>query len=360
MSTRTFEEMNLIPVTILTGFLGAGKTTLLNYILHGNHGLRAAVMVNDFGAINIDAQLVVGVDGDETVNLANGCICCTIRDDLLDAALRLVMRDDPPEYILVETSGVSDPAAVASTFTLPEVTPYLYVDSILTVVDAEQFRFLARQSSILAELQLEVADIVILNKVDLVSPEALDDLKRRIRRKVASARLLEATHGQIPLELVLGVGACDAQRLSRKTPADIHVHEAHPAGSAHEHHEHHDHHDHTLVFSTWSYERVEPLSFQALRQAIRRLPPTIYRVKGILHLRNDPSQRYFLQVVGKNARLAPGAPWGDEAPRTQLVFIGEVGGLDHDLLHETMESCHAAPPRRFAWLTQAFDWLRPF
>ena len=127
------------PVTVLAGFLGAGKTTLLNRILQSQHGLRIAVMINDFGALNIDAQLVSAIEDDFTVNLENGCICCNIRDDLLAQTLALLRRPDPPEYIIVEASGVSDPMAIAETFTLTEISHLLYLDSVITLVDAEQF-----------------------------------------------------------------------------------------------------------------------------------------------------------------------------------------------------------------------------
>ncbi|NJO00189.1 MAG: GTP-binding protein [Anaerolineales bacterium] len=132
-------NQQVIPLTIIGGFLGAGKTTLLNHILHSDHGLRVAVLVNDFGAINIDTQLIVGVEG-ETISLSNGCICCSIRDDLMEATLQLLERPDPPEYIIVETSGVSNPGAVKLTFMFSsELISRVRVDSIVTVIDAEQF-----------------------------------------------------------------------------------------------------------------------------------------------------------------------------------------------------------------------------
>lgn len=220
-----------IPLTLLTGFLGAGKTTLLNRILHADHGLRVAVLVNDFGAINIDTQLVVGVEG-ETISLANGCICCTIRDDLLQAALQLVERADPPEYIIVETSGVSDPEAVAVTFLLPELRSRIQLDSILTVVDAEQVLSLTGADALLAEDQVALADIVILNKVDLATPELLEQVRAWVEEVAPRARVLETVHGNAPLELLLGVGAFSPERLHQRTRRDIHVHEEVASGSA--------------------------------------------------------------------------------------------------------------------------------
>jgi len=247
-----------IPVTILTGFLGAGKTSLLNHILHADHGLRVAVLVNDFGAINIDTQLVVGVEG-ETVSLANGCICCTIRDDLMVALLKLMARPDRPEYILIETSGVSDPAAVALTFLMPQLRPLIHVDSILTVIDAEQVRGLEGQNAVLALYQIGAADIVIINKVDLVSADELQAVRDWVRQISPQARLLETTHGRAPLELILGVGSYTPERLAQRSTRDVHVHEVHGEHDEahehnHDHHHAHDHqHDHSLVFNTWNF-----------------------------------------------------------------------------------------------------------
>lgn len=190
-------EINRIPVTILTGFLGAGKTTLLNHLLHGGHGRRIAVLVNDFGAVNIDAQLIVGVEGEDTVNLANGCICCTIRDDLYRAVLEICQRPDPPEYILVETSGVSDPLAVAHTFTQTALSQYVHVEAILTVVDAEQYEAIPRENQVLALDQIGTADIVVLNKVDLITLPQRIAIEERIRYISPKARILLTQHGQL-------------------------------------------------------------------------------------------------------------------------------------------------------------------
>ena len=228
-----------IPITILSGFLGAGKTSLLNHILHGNHGLRIGVLVNDFGEINIDAELVAGVSGN-SVSLSNGCVCCSIRDDLVESTLQLVQGPNRPEYLILETSGVADPISVSLTFVESELKSLIDVDSILTVVDAENIRSLDDEYEELAEDQISMADIVILNKVDLADQATLDDLKSWIHAIVPNARLIETTHGKVPLELILGIGQFEPERVLGKTSSNIHVH----AESGHDHHQQdHDGHN---------------------------------------------------------------------------------------------------------------------
>jgi G3E family GTPase len=202
-----------IPVTILTGFLGAGKTTLLNRILNGNHGLKVAVLVNDFGAINIDAELVVGVESN-VISLANGCVCCTIRDDLIATVMETINRPERPEYILLEASGVAEPSGIAMTFNSPAFRDHIRLDSILCVVDAEQV-FAAPEFMELKIFQMAWADMVILNKVDLVDREQIGRIKDWLDSRFHRYRLIEAIvgiTGQVD-------GTCQSRTLAPLPPA---------------------------------------------------------------------------------------------------------------------------------------------
>jgi G3E family GTPase len=309
-----------IPVTIIGGFLGAGKTTLLNHILSENHGLRAAVLVNDFGAINIDAKLIVGVE-DETINLANGCICCNIRDDLVGACLGLLQRPEPPDYLIIETSGVSNPLQITNTFLLPELQQILALDGILCVVDCEQFPKLPGESAELARVQIASADILVLNKTDLVDSEGLEQVRSLIRGISPGSQVIEAKLGKVPLSLILGTGSSERS-------------DSQPIVSS----SHSDHGPHG-GFSTWHWTCDRPLSLPKLRSFFELLPEAIYRAKGFIYLEELPEYRVILQKVGKRSSLKDGSRWGSETPRTELVMIGIEGGIDGEVMRIALERC---------------------
>jgi len=312
----TGQKLAPIPVTIIGGFLGAGKTTLLNHILSEDHGVRAAVLVNDFGAINIDAKLVVGVEG-ETVSLANGCVCCTIRDDLVGACVGLLQRPEPPEHLLIEMSGVADPIPVLNTFLETELGAVFGLSSTLAVVDTEQLPGLHGEMGDLARMQIQAADIVVLNKVDLVSAGGLADVKKQVHELAPGSRILEVTQGRVPLELVF-------EAASR--PFEARHHEVVQDRGDHE-------------FAAWHWTSDHQLSLPKLRSALKTLPDTVYRCKGIICLEELPVYRYVLQMVGKRYHLEETGRWGSELPRSEIVLIGGRDGIDAEELQRAFDAC---------------------
>ena len=313
-----------IPVTILTGFLGAGKTTLLNRMLNGSHGLRVAVLVNDFGAINIDTELIVGVE-DNAISLANGCVCCQIRDDLVKTIEEVINRPENPEYILLEASGVADPSGIAMTFAIPNFRDRIRLDSIISIVDTEQV-FMDAGNPYLTMLKLQqigFSDMVILNKVDLVDDEQLQRVKDWINSKMRRVRMVEAVQCDVPLEILLAVGRFDPQKLVA-------------ADNGH----HHEPTDHGHEFSTWSFETDQTISLDELNEMVKkRLPGNIYRCKGVVYTAEQPDRRAILQVVGRRSDVSLDEEWGDTQPHTKIVAIGAHGSLDPEILKAEFESC---------------------
>ena len=332
--------MSKTPVTILAGFLGAGKTTLLNRILQADHGLRVAVLVNDFGEINIDSQLITQVEG-EQISLANGCICCTIRDDLAASVMQVLDNPDPPEYIVIEASGVSDPAAVAMGLEMSSrLTTRVALDAVVTLIDAEHIRELDGADRSLAIDQIASADIAIINKTDLVDLPELVKVRAWIHEIGPQARVTEASHADVPLELLLGSGVHNGTTPGDKSLTDVHVHPAtdrpEPGHS----------HNHVAAYATWSWTHAEPLAFEAVYEAFKTLPLSVFRAKGILSLREVPDKRVVAQMVGKRVTLARGEPWGATAPGSQIVVIGTPQGVAPAELATRFEACLAkhAPP----------------
>lgn len=311
-----------IPLTIIGGFLGSGKTSLLNHILTQSTGKRVAVLVNDFGAINVDAKLIVSIEG-ETVSLANGCVCCTIRDDLLTEVLKLLGNETPPEHIVIETSGVSKPLSVAETFINPAVQGLVDLQNMISVLDADLVVDKDAKFGDLAFDQIAFADLVIINKTDLISPARLTELKRRVETFVPRARVWETTFGVVPLELIFDD---QSSAVICKVP--------HEPG-----HGHSDDHQHSNQFDAWSYCSDLPWTFNALQRAIENLPTDIYRAKGIVRLDLPTNDYGILQLTGRRAwlRLREPEDGKGDTVSTELVFIGIPGATTNEALKSHLE-----------------------
>ncbi len=322
-----------IPVTLLTGFLGAGKTTLLNRILNGQHGLRVGVLVNDFGAINIDAELIEGLT-ENTINLTNGCVCCEIRDDLVASLEELLSRKESIDYVILEASGVSDPEGIVMTFLDQKYERLLRLDSIVCIVDAEAV-FADGDNDAVSSLkirQVGFADMVILNKTDLVGPVHIEVIREWIGQHLNRIRIIEAVRCEVPLEILLAVGHFD--------PTSVIQESKNMDSTSHEHP-----HEHLAVrsdFETWSYESNQPFCIETLREMVRReLPASIYRCKGIVFTTDVPEKRFALQTVGRRTEISELDEWGERSPRTQIVAIGAK--IDAQELDEKFAACIARP-----------------
>ncbi len=337
-----------IPVTVLTGYLGAGKTTLLNRILSEPHGKKYAVIVNEFGEIGIDNELIVNAD-EEVFEMNNGCICCTVRGDLIRIIEGLMRRKGKFDAIIVETTGLADPAPVAQTFFVDEnVGRRTKLDAVVTVADAKWLKERLKDAPE-AKNQIAFADVILINKVDLVTDAELRELEARVRGLNPYAKVHRTERARIPLNEVLGRNAFDLDRILDLEPEFLHVH---GDGHGHDHDDHahghgHSHggmkHYHDEEMQSLSLSTDQPLDpdkfFPWIQDLVAKEGPNILRCKGILSFKDDP-ERFVFQGVHMILDGDHQRPWRDgEKRESRIVFIGR--NLPEDKIRQGFAACMA-------------------
>ncbi len=331
------ESERSLPVTIVTGFLGSGKTTLLNHILTNQQGVKTAVLVNEFGEIGIDNELIISTE-DDMVELNNGCVCCTINNDLVDAVYKLLERKEEIDYIVVETTGLADPLPVALSFLGTELRDMTRLDSIVTMVDAENFS-LDQFESEAAYNQIAYGDVILLNKTDLVDEGDVDSLELKIRDIKTDARIIRTQKAQVSLPLILSVGLFESDHYFQEMKED----HKHNHDHNHEHHDH-DHHSHHLEndgFTSLSFESDKPFSLRKFQHFLdNQIPVNVFRAKGILWFQESP-HRHIFHLSGKRFTIEDEEQI--ENPKNQIVLIGQ--NLDIDRLRKQLEDCLTLPSK---------------
>ena len=341
-----------VKITILSGFLGAGKTSLLNHILRQNKDRRIAILVNDFGKINIDNDLIESRE-EFKLNLTGGCICCTIQKDLLSSVINLMKQEEKPEYLIIECSGAADPSQVLNTLYSPLLKFHLHVDGLFTVIDSSQLMDIEnKEYKALVKQQVEAANLLILNKIDLADAQTLESVRRFVRKISPKAVMLESVRCRVPVDLILGFKDLPEIKASpQQRSMDVHVHEAHDHGDDHGNKEidilpavpesHFSKIDkpHDLVFESWSFSSNRPLRKQSFKKLMEDLPPDIIRAKGFVHWDDPQNPLVLVNLVGNWIEWDVHFRKKGLLIETRLVFIGNPGWKKQSDIEQQLNNC---------------------